>query len=142
MLRTNNRILAICRAGMLTAAILLLPSASFAEPLAIADNSLDSLSSRDTVVLTVNVGSGSGELGYRIQEGGNEGPEAFTVNSDHSILIADNVNKRINVYENGAFAYDIAIPYSHYIRSMVVSHERVYLMDNDKGSIFVTTLQW
>lgn len=140
MFKANKRFLTSCRAALLIAAILMLPSTSFAAPSVAPDASADLISSRDTVVLTVNVGSGPGQLGYSIQEGGKEGPEAFTVNADHSILIADNVNKRINVYKDGSFAFDIAIPYSHYIRSLAVGEDKVYLMDTDKGSIFITSL--
>jgi hypothetical protein len=137
MFNVRNRLLT----SLLAASLLLLPTTSFAESIVTPDASVDLISSQDAIVLKASVGNGPGELGYLIQEGGKEGPEAFTVAEDQLIYIADNVNKRVNVYKNGSFSYEIAIPFSHYIRGIAVSQDRLYLLDNDKGSIFVASLQ-
>ena len=51
----------------------------------------------DEVILTVNVGSKEGEIGYSDSlAGGGEGPEAFTV-IDDIVYIVDNVNKRLTI---------------------------------------------
>lgn len=92
---------------------------------------------KDNIVLTVGVGSGDGELKYsNTMQGGGEGPEAFTVTEDETIYIVDNVNKRVNVYKDGKFVYDIATPYIIYVRSIVVSQGMIYLMDYDAGKIY------
>ena len=96
------------------------------------------LSEKDSIVLTVEIGSSEGQLKYsNSMQGGGEGPEAFTVTADETIYIADNINKRVNVYKDGEFVYDIAAPYITYVRSIVVSQEMIYLMDYDDGSIYV-----
>lgn len=46
------------------------------------------------------------------------------------------MNKRVNVYKEGNFVYDIATPYTVYVRSMVVSQNVIYLMDYDAGKIY------
>lgn len=97
-----------------------------------------SVSEKDKVVLTIEIGSEEGQLKYSdSMEGGGEGPEAFTVTADEIIYIVDNVNKRVNVYKDGKFLYDIAVPYITYVRSVVVSQEKIYLMDYDDGAIYV-----
>lgn len=103
----------------------------------VEDTKAEVSSQADEVVLTVGVGSGEGELGYSdTMKGGGSGPEAFTVTGDEMIYICDNMNKRVNVFENGAFAYEIETPYISYVRSMVVSQELIYLMDYDAGMIY------
>lgn len=96
-----------------------------------------SIEGKDNIVLTVGIGSGNGELKYSdTMQGAGEGPEAFTVTDDETIYIVDNINKRVNVYKGGKFLYDIATPYTIYVRSIVVSQELIYLMDYDAGKIY------
>lgn len=91
----------------------------------------------DQVVLSVGIGDGEGEIGYSdSMQGGGSGPEAFTVARDGKIYICDNVNKRVNVYQDGSFAYVIDTPYIAYVRSIVESDGIVYLMDYDAGMIY------
>lgn len=105
-----------------------------------ADQISDSIVS-DDIVLTIEVGKDEGQIGYSDNmQGGGEGPEAFTITDDNTIYIVDNVNKRINIYQNGEFVYDIDTPYIAYVRSIEVSQEMVYLMDYDAGRIYVINL--
>jgi uncharacterized protein YraI len=92
----------------------------------------------DAVVLEIGVGSGKGEVGYSEgMGGGGSGPEAFTVTKDGAIYVVDNVNKRVNIYQEGKFVSDIDAPYIAYVRSIVVSQGAIYLMDYDAGKIYV-----
>lgn len=101
------------------------------------ERDMDLQKTADEVVLTAGVGSSAGELGYSdTMMGGGSGPEAFTVTRDGKIYICDNVNQRVNVYEDGKFIYEIETPYISYVRSMVVSQGLVYLMDYDGGIIY------
>lgn len=62
-------------------------------------------------VLTIPWGSGPGELGRKFpQEGNPEGPMSFAVDSSGRLLVLDQVNSRIQVFENGKFLLSIAIP--------------------------------
>lgn len=93
---------------------------------------------QDQVVLSVGIGTDKGQLNYSdSMVGGGDGPEAFTVTIDKTIYIVDNVNKRVNVYKDGSFEYDIDVPYITYVRSIVVSKNMIYLMDYDTGTIYV-----
>gem|GEM_PF-1742307 len=90
----------------------------------------------DEVILTVNVGSKEGEIGYSDSlAGGGEGPEAFTV-IDDIVYIVDNVNKRVNIYDEKGFINDIDVSYISYVRSIAVSEKYIYLMDYDAGMIY------
>ena len=93
---------------------------------------------QDQVVLSVGIGTDKGQLNYSdSMVGGGDGPETFTVTIDKTIYIVDNVNKRVNVYKDGSFEYDIDVPYITYVRSIVVSKNMIYLMDYDTGTIYV-----
>lgn len=131
-------------ATLLATTILMIPTFSFASDTVSTQDlsSIDLLASKDSVVLTVNVGSNPGEIGYALSEGGGEGPEAFTVDQvTNTIYISDNVNKRVNVYKDGVFSYEFDVKYSSYIRSIVATTDNIYLMDYDKGIVYTTTLQ-
>lgn len=98
---------------------------------------MDQTRKTDHLVLSVGIGNGEGEIGYSdSMAGGGSGPEAFTVAEDGKIYICDNVNKRVNVYQNGSFSYTIATPYITYVRSIVESDGFIYLMDYDAGTIY------
>lgn len=91
----------------------------------------------DNVILTANVGSNEGDLGYSdYMEGAGEGPETFAI-TDGIIYISDNVNKRINIYDEKGYIKDIDVSYTSYIRSIVVLDNRIYLMDYDAGFIYI-----
>lgn len=140
MLKAKKKLLATLIATMM----LMLPTLSFASDTVSTQDlsSIDLLASNDSVVLSVNVGSNPGEIGYALSEGGDEGPEAFTVDQNsNTFYISDNVNKRINVYKDGIFSYDFDVKYSSYIRSIVATADNIYLMDYDKGLVYTTTLQ-
>ncbi|MDR2546471.1 MAG: hypothetical protein LBC96_03035 [Lachnospiraceae bacterium] len=96
----------------------------------------------DKTVLTIGVGNEKGEIGYsNNMKSGGSGPEAFTVNKDDAIFIVDNINKRINIYRDGKFIYDIDTPYVSYVRSIVVSQDMIYLMDYDMGMIYILDIK-
>lgn len=100
----------------------------------------------DEVVLTIGVGNDVGEVGYdeytgKPDGGSGSGPENFAVTEDGTIYVVDNENQRVNVYRDGKFLYDVAIPYQNspldsYVRSIVVSQGLIYLMDYDEGMIY------
>lgn len=106
----------------------------------------DVRSQMDEVVLTAGVGSDEGEVGYdeytgKFDGGGGSGPETFAVTEDGTIYVVDNENQRVNVYRDGKFLYDVAIPYQNspsdsYVRSIIVSQGLIYLMDYDEGMIY------
>lgn len=92
----------------------------------------------DEVILKVNKGESKGEIGLSdTLRGGGNGPSTFIVDSDETIYIYDTMNDRINVYRDRNFLYDIKLPYSGYIMSMVISRGLIYLMDYDFGKIHV-----
>lgn len=96
----------------------------------------------DNIVLSVKIGNSKGDIGYSSSmKSGGKGPEAFTITNDNTIYIVDNVNKRVNIYRNGNFIYDIDIPYIVYIRSIVVSQNSIFLMDYDDGKIFIVNME-
>ena len=91
----------------------------------------------EDVIITINVGNDEDEIGYSdsmISAG--EGPEAFAI-TDGLIYISDNVNKRINIYDEKGYIKDIDVSYTSYIRSIVVLENRIYIMDYDAGFIYV-----
>lgn len=95
----------------------------------------------DQVVLTVSIGDGKGDLGYSPNMiGGGSGPGAFAVTDDGTIYIADNVNERVNVYKDGKCIDEIDIPDNLYTRSMVISDERIYLMEEGRKNIYVVDM--
>lgn len=103
----------------------------------VSETAMDQTQKTEHLVLSVGIGNGEGEIGYSdSMAGGGSGPEAFTVAEDGKIYICDNVNKRVNVYQNGSFAYAIATSYISYVRSMVESDGFVYMMDYDAGIIY------
>jgi hypothetical protein len=91
----------------------------------------------EDVIITINVGNDEGEIGYSdSMVSAGEGPEAFAI-IDGLIYISDNVNKRINIYDEKGYIKDIYVSYTSYIRSIVVLENRIYIMDYDAGFIYV-----
>lgn len=133
----KNKIRIIC--GLLVFTLLVSTTSWFTSNASAVTS--DSTSS-DTVILTTKIGNGKGEINYSdSMQGGGEGPEAFTVTDDDTIYIVDNVNKRVNLYQDGKFIYDIDTPYIVYVRSIVVSQEMIFLMDYDAGKIYVIDMK-
>ncbi len=63
------------------------------------------------VVLKASWGDGPDQLGHRIpEEGAPEGPMAFTIDDQGRLYILDQVNKRVQIFENGKRVASLDLP--------------------------------
>src|SRR5689334_16576176 len=67
-----------------------------------------------TPIVTLPVGSGDGQIGYRfdVEGAGDLGPQALAAGPDGTIYVLDSVQQRVHVIANGAVRNTIAMPFT------------------------------
>ena len=85
-------------------------------------------------------GSAQGKLGRRVpEEGAPEGPMSFTVAEDGKVYVLDQINQRVQIFENGKFSREITIPGDTFQDLAVGENGRIVLLDRlaQKAVVFL-----
>lgn len=84
--------------------------------------------------IQISIGNGEKQVGYLECHDGNRGPEDFEIYG-YQMYVLDSVNKKVLVYNNNEWSYNIYVEECRYPGLLCVDEDKVYVLDMNQDMI-------